>query len=65
MRVWVSADLSRNYPDSGCDGEFVRKDETNMVQQLFDIMNANSDPEEKPSLSLVYKYMNLDSILVV
>jgi hypothetical protein len=51
--VWVNADLSRNYPDCDSEADFSRKDETNMVQQLIDMVVVNTDPEEQPPISLI------------
>jgi len=44
VKVWVNADLSRNYPDCDTDCGRNQKDEVNMVEQLIEIVSASIDP---------------------
>jgi hypothetical protein len=56
VKVWVNADLARNYPDCDTDCGRNQKDEVDMVEQLLDLVSAATDPEEMPTPSLLYAF---------
>lgn len=51
--MWVNANLSKNYPEIEHLEALSGKDETNMVQRLFDMIVINTDPDEQPPISLM------------
>lgn len=61
MKVWVNAELAKNYPQCDTDCGRNQKDEVDMVEQLLEIVTAATDPEEMPSPSLLYNHYNLVS----
>jgi len=50
----VNANLAKNYPNHENESNIASKDETNMVQQLIDMVVLNTDPDEQPQMSLMY-----------
>lgn len=52
VKVWVNADLSKNFPEGDSEGGRQQRDEVDMVEQLIAIIAATTDADDVPETSI-------------